>query len=265
MRDSEIEALAQQVLDAYRQNEPPVNLDLIAREERIELIEGDFPEDFHGQIEYLKEFGKFAIYHPRLATARSRGRVRFSICHELGHYFIDEHRRALVAGMTHQSDGFRTKFAVEQQADRFASALLIPQRTIERRLGKERIMTLARILQLARDCDASAQAATFRYVNLAEEPCVAVVARGREVLYSFHSSEAKARGFTFLGNRIVPYQSAVVRAAERADGEIVDGKASTHDWFSLRDYSVDLWEEAVCFANSNVVLCLLSWQDFSAK
>jgi hypothetical protein len=261
VQEHEIETLAETVLDAYRQEEPPVNLELIAKEERIKLVEGDFPDDFHGQIEYLKEFGTFAIYHPRLATARSRGRVRFSICHEFGHYFIEAHRRVLLSGITHHSEGFRTNSPIEIQADRFASALLLPRKAVDLRLGKHRILTLEKILKLAGDCDASAQAAAFRYVNLAEERCVAVVSRDREILYSFHSPEAKARGFAFLGNKLVPHASAALRAAQVEPGEIVQLKTSSHDWFSARDYTDtdDLWEEAVRVGRSSVVLSLLSW------
>ncbi|HEV7514473.1 MAG TPA: ImmA/IrrE family metallo-endopeptidase [Candidatus Acidoferrum sp.] len=265
MEDWQIEVLAQEVLDAYRQNEPPVDLELLAREERIELIEGDFPDEFHGQIEYIREFGKFVIYYPRLATARSRGRVRFSICHEFGHYFIEQHRRMLVSGLTHQSEGFRTKSPVERQADRFASALLFPKRAVEQRMGKDGVLTLGRILDLANRCEGSAQAAAFRYVTLAEEPCIAVVSRGRDVQYSFHSDEAKARGFGFFGNKLVPHACPAARTLGQPPGAIIEGPVSSFDWFSSRRQTADMWEEAVRLGKGETILSILSWRHYTAS
>ncbi len=56
-------------------------------------------------------------------------RARFTQGHELGHYFIDEHRNALLAGAPAHScvaDQPDAERIVEQEADLFASHLLMP-------------------------------------------------------------------------------------------------------------------------------------------
>jgi len=51
------------------------------------------------------------------------------MAHELGHYYIDEHRHALAAGRAaaHRSAcGYESPILAEQEADHFAANLLMP-------------------------------------------------------------------------------------------------------------------------------------------
>ena len=265
MKDHEVELLADEVLDTYREK-APIDLARIAAEEGIELVEGDFGDDFHGRLEFLREVSTFAIYHPRLSTARYPGRVRFSIAHEFGHYFIEEHREGIIHGLFHNSEeSFRSMNPVEHEADTFASALLIPTKALNLAMGRNRILTLEQILNLSRTCDASAQATAFRYARFAEEPCLAIVSSGARILYSFASEDADARGFKMLGNREIPSGSATRKAAESATREIVQGPTETSQWFSARARSAELWEEATRLGSSPLVLTLLSWKDYESE
>lgn len=262
MKDYDVELLAEQVLDTYSQK-APVDLARIAVEEGIELVEGDFGDDFHGRLEFLPAVSTFAIYHPQLITARYPGRVRFSIAHELGHYFIDEHREGIINGLFHNSaESFDSKSSVEHEADTFASALLIPTKALRSAMGRNNILTLEQILDLSRTCDASAQATAFRYVRFAEEPCLAIVSKDARVLYAFASEDADARGFKMLGNREVSPESATRKAAQSTMREIFQGPTSTLQWFSDRGRSAELWEEATRLGSSALVLTLLSWKDY---
>ena len=103
MRVSEIERLASEVLTGWGGKVPPVNVESIAREEGIALAPGSYGEDFCGRIEFHGDVGKFILFHPDLALAPNSARVRFSIGHELGHYFIEHHRDLLMAGRAHNS------------------------------------------------------------------------------------------------------------------------------------------------------------------
>jgi len=87
-----------------------------------------YGDGFDGMLEHRK--GRFHFYCNlnRAAEMTSR-RARFTQAHELGHYFIDEHRNALLNGtpphysIADQPDAQRK---VEQEADLFASHLLMP-------------------------------------------------------------------------------------------------------------------------------------------
>ena len=264
MNDCDIERLADDVVAAYGQSTPPVDLRNIAGEEGIELAEGDYGEDFHGRIEYLSEVEAFAIYHPRLECARYPGRVRFSIAHELGHYFIPAHREVLLTGACHNSDDcFLGGSSVEKEADKFASALLVPSVELRRLVGARKFLTLAQILELADRCQASAQATAFRYTRFTEEPHIAIVSQNGRILYHFASEEAEAIGFRWLGNRNVPMSCATRRAGMApVGGGIVEGASGSENWFSSRRASAELWEEAIRLGTTDLVLTLLSWQDY---
>lgn len=263
MTDRDAEVLVEQVLSAFNER-APVDLLRIASEEGIELLEGDFGDDFHGRLEFLRDLGAFALYHPRLETARYPGRVRFSIAHELGHYFIESHREGIINGLFHNSEeGFCSPSVVEAEADRFASALLIPAKAIKSAMGSRQFLTLAQILALAYRCEASAQATAFRYARFAEEPCIAVVSSASQILYAFASDEADGLGFKRLGISRVPSGSATAQATSSNSSDIFEAATDTTRWFSQRSRTAELWEEAVRLGSSSLVLTLLAWKNYS--
>ena len=264
MTESQAEALADEVLAAFKQTTFPVDLDRIASEEGIKLIEGDFGEDFHGRIEYLPEVETFVIYHPSTMNSPYPQRVRFSIGHELGHYYIPTHRELLIKGMAHYSlEGFKHKNVIERQADVFAAALLIPSRVLRARMGRRGFLSLPQILALADDCRTSAQSTVFRYSRFTKEPHLSFVSEAGKVLFSFPSDEARAIGCGYLRNQDVPDGSPTHRAATTPG--IQESKIDSQMWFPDRGASMNLWEEAIRLGSTNRVLTLLSWVNYSPE
>lgn len=260
MTDAQIETLADEVVAAFGLA-TPIDLEAIAREEGIELAEGDYGEEFHGRIEYLAEVGVFIIYHPCIAPSQYPSRVRFSIAHELGHFYIPQHREILVRGRFHYSqEGFRHKNEIERQADTFAAALLIPTRLLKERMGQRGFLTLTQILTLAADCRSSAQATAFRYTRFTREPHLALVSENGKVLYGFASEEARIWGFGKLRDIPVP-EGAATRKTSTNSG-IQEQKSDVLTWFPHRETTAELWEEAIRLGSSNRVLTLLSWTNY---
>ena len=106
------------------------------------------------------------VRHSELYRSR---RARFTLAHELGHYFIDEHRGALKQGKLglHLSGQELTSanLKLEQEANLFASALLLPEVEFNkawRRRGKG----LADIVGIAELFDVSITCAAIRTVSL---------------------------------------------------------------------------------------------------
>lgn len=98
----------------------------------ISFSYGDYGSAFHGLIEQENK-GFHIFINTRISNAE-HPRSRFTFAHELGHYFIDEHRQALLSGKTpsHPSfSDFRSKNPVELEADYFASSLLLPDSRIK--------------------------------------------------------------------------------------------------------------------------------------
>jgi len=260
LTDVQIERLADEVISAFNLS-TPIDLERIAREENIQLIEGDYGDDFHGRIEYLSEIAAFAIYHPRYGSGQYFARVRFSISHEFGHYYIPYHREHLIGGKSHNSlEEFRHKSIVERQADTFAAALLVPTRLLKAAIGQRGFLSLSQILRLADDCKASAQATAFRYTRFTTEPHLALISENGKVLYAFASEEARAWGFAGLRDFTIPDQSPSMRATNTSG--LMEGKTDTSAWFPGRGKSAELWEEAVQLGKSDRVLTLLSWANY---
>jgi hypothetical protein len=86
-----------------------------------------YGEFFDGLLEFRRSRFHVFVNLSRAGT-RDSPRARFTLGHELGHFFIDEHRNALLAGTSphashcdHESDN-----PVEVEADLFAAHLLLP-------------------------------------------------------------------------------------------------------------------------------------------
>lgn len=259
MTSSQIEHLADEVLTAHNDSVPPVDVFAIARAEGIELAPGNYGDDFSGRIEYHVEVGKFFLFHPELGEARNPPRVRFSVGHELGHYFIDQHRELLIQGAAHNSaSDFICEDRLEREADEFAAALLIPGFAMKRRLAKRPFMTLAEVLRMAGEWQSSATSAAIRYVKFTTEACVAVVSEAGKILFWVSSDDAAAIGFKYLSkDRQVPLGSPTALATSEQCG-IGEGKVGSAGWFPQRSREAELWEEAYPLGNTGRVLTLLA-------
>jgi hypothetical protein len=262
--DFEVEQLADSILQLFRLT-VPVDLGKIAAEEGIELVAGQFGSDFHGRIEYLPDERVFAIYHPEDSGEIFPGRIRFTVAHELGHFFIPEHREILLRDLVHNStEDFRSSRQIEREADRFASALLIPGALLKEKMGRRRFLSLKEISEVAGECRTSLQAAAFRYTQFTGEPYVAIISENQRVLYYFTSEEANALGFGGLGIKTVPAGSPAVHAMQDETGTLHEGETNTEAWFSERSQRADLWEESVNLGYDQRVLTLLSWPNYEA-
>lgn len=200
-RREEIAELAQAVAeehglvrrgDALRSRAGRVEPDAIASAAGISLSFGPYGDAFDGMLEYgagvarrddrrdacrTVSPGRFHIYAnlDRL-TRPDSPRARFTLAHELGHYYIDEHRLALASGRApaHASRSeYESPNAAEQEADHFAAHLLMPP---ERFLSRARAAPpgLAGVLELAEALGVSLTAAAVQYASLDVRPCAVV-------------------------------------------------------------------------------------------
>lgn len=255
-----IEKVADEVRAAYGQKTAPVNLEEIANGESISLVPIEKCAGFHGRIEFLREAASFVIYHPDPNNAPNRKRVRFSIAHELGHYFIEPHRELLVAGKSHNSTpGFICDNALEVEADEFAAALLIPRTHIEQRMQRRPFMTLAEILKMGDEWQSSARSATIRYVRYTGEACMMVVSKQGKLTKQIPSDEAETMGFRFTGLKNLPETSAAARLhADSSKRAVEELHTTAKTWFPFLRGEHDLHEESFRLGDTGYVLSLLS-------
>jgi len=171
-REEEIAVLAEAVREDYSITGPLEAAPLL-RELGITISYGHYDAAFDGMLELRGD--RFHIYCnlDRLEGANTP-RSRFTIGHELGHYFIDEHRNALLRGLVppHGSKcEFESDLLVEREADRFASHLLMPRREFGA-LATRQKPGLPGILTVAEHFKSSVTSVAIRYAQLESVPCV---------------------------------------------------------------------------------------------
>jgi Zn-dependent peptidase ImmA (M78 family) len=118
----------------------------------------------------------------------NEGFKRFSVAHELGHYFLPGHVEAVLRdGDIHESHaGFVSGDRYELEADHFAAGLLMPHQLFTpllRRAGDG----VTAIEHLAGVCQTSLTATAIRYTQCSSEPVAVVISTGASIDYCFMS------------------------------------------------------------------------------
>lgn len=257
-----IEDLANEVHSCYNPSFDTVDLFKVAQNEGILLAPGQYGEKFHGRIEFHRRPSKFFLYYPEPANGKLPGKTRFSIAHELGHYFIPSHYEALLNGKTHNSlSGFICDNKMEKEADEFASILLIPTVALKKRLNQEGFMPLRKILELANYFSASATCAAIRYAKVTREACAVLVSTPEKVLFYTPSREAVMLGFGSLPGKMFPRNSATAEAHKNpAAKEIQSLEGMSDTWHPNARRKTAMWEESFSLGYTNLALTLLAFE-----
>ena len=229
---------AEAILERLRMGSAPINLFEVAASEEPLLIlkSGNYRDRFDGQLEYHRQKNRFILFYntkyDRLAQGGIHPRTRFSIAHELGHYFLDKHHDYLVrGGSTHGSRSeFFSHVLTEREADAFAAALLMPRRLI-RPLVNSGELTLGRINDLAAHFEASNVSTAIQAVRLSDFPCGLVGIRDGLVAWTFLSPSLRDAGcYPRRGSK--PHRVAQARWQGMLEGD---------EDYSQRDGTIGDW------------------------
>ncbi|MFN8153534.1 MAG: ImmA/IrrE family metallo-endopeptidase [Bacteroidia bacterium] len=156
------------------------NPELIAHREGLTFSDGRYGDHFEAMIEYCKSEPDypFHIYlnldqirHPESLRGRS------SFGHELGHYFIPDHRKVLLSGKSLTYDhnyNYIENPVVEQEADCFSANLLMPPTIFREQAEKHRIVGLNSVLRLSNRFDTSMLSTALQYVKMDFYPSVLI-------------------------------------------------------------------------------------------
>lgn len=170
----------------------------LLEEQEITHTFSDYEDAFDGLLEY-----KDARFHVYLNKNRLRSivnpRCRFTVSHELGHFFLDEHRNGLISGRikSHGSfTGFQsTNVVIEVEADHFASHLLMPADIFSQRASKI-ASGMEAIQSLAKSFGTSRSACAVRFVKQEVQPsAVFKWKKNGSLQWKLLSGEFYKRGF----------------------------------------------------------------------
>ena len=207
----------------------------IAAENDI-LVEGHEPEapGMSGCIVFNDD-GVGIIYSKAI---KSSGFQRFTVAHELGHYFIEGHpEEILKSGITHVSKaGFtQGQCSIEIEADHFASGLLMPTDATKKCLQDCQI-GLAGIQELSTESNSSMTAAAIRAAECAPYPMAIVVSQGDEICYGFLSEAFKQLGHLQYPRKGMSLPASATRNFNKTPENIYDrasicSETTLSDWF----------------------------------
>jgi Zn-dependent peptidase ImmA (M78 family) len=187
-RKQEIKAYADMVLAMHPQSDRAFDWASVCKKENIRVFFEDFPEDFDALIVYRKQ--KYSIFvNTKNLDDMPEYRVNFTICHELGHYFLPEHRYKLEReGMMQQQLRPETngRSVEEREADVMASCLMMPAQIIAADFAAQSF-TPAFILEVANRYKVSRDACLMRYVEFGPNPIMLVFSEnGRTDQKAYH-------------------------------------------------------------------------------
>lgn len=256
-----VSARAEEVLRALGMWRLPISPFDICAEEDIELAPGRYGENFDGRIRYLREVDVFALAYEEAGVGRPQGRVNFTIGHELGHYYL--HRDYLLAGHSHGSEAnFRSHDKMEEQADEFAAALLMPLELFRTAVKnyRQHVCVLRELCELAEKFQTSVTSTVRRYCQADIEPCAAVFSRDGVIQWACYSEDMKRLHMGFVPfDQPLPRGSRTSKSAELlTSGGHIEGEVDPSEWFENPWHRGKLWEEAMLLGRDGFVLSYLS-------
>jgi hypothetical protein len=255
---------AEQVAEKLVQDEGlalPIDVLAIAAARNIQVVAK--PASAEGVSGMLIRSGdQFAIAYATHIT--SEGFQRFSIAHELGHYFLEGHPEAVFRqGEVHESRaGFCSPDQFELEADHFAAGLLMPRHLFDAAAGRYSDGMEA-VKGLAADCKTSLTASAIRYGGMADAAIAVVVSHGATVDYCFASgSMRRVRGYRHLKKGAVLPRASLTRDFNQDRENVSLAKEASDDtelnlWFHVDD-EVAATEEVIGLGNYGRTLTVIT-------
>ncbi|MPT35368.1 MAG: ImmA/IrrE family metallo-endopeptidase [Flavobacterium sp.] len=176
---------------ALKFNEKSTPLDIIVKQEGLSVFYDNYERGtFDGMTVYDDD--SFFI-HINIDNGNKEGSVRgrFTLAHELGHYFIDSHRVSLKNGLLqpHPSKTNIKQFnAIEREADYFASCLLMPEEKFKKDIFKKKF-SFNLIDHLCSEYNVSRTACAFRFSDIGNHPIMIIYAENGIVKWTHCSND----------------------------------------------------------------------------
>lgn len=173
----------------------PTDLEAIVQDELLNVFYDDYGDDtFDGLTIFEPSTDEFYI-HINTARGNRRGSAkgRFTLAHELGHYFLPLHRLALMRGamQPHGSINYlidNNSWKLEREADRYASSLLMPERPFVTFIrGKKFNFQL--VCELVDLFKVSISAAVLRFAEIGNHPIMVLYGVDKKIRWVRRSQD----------------------------------------------------------------------------
>jgi Zn-dependent peptidase ImmA (M78 family) len=247
---------AAQLIDSYCVTSAnKLNIEEIAWAEKLAIKEMPL-KNYMGLINFKKNFGIISINSDIVEP----GQRKFTIAHEMGHFFNEKDRLPHLRGCTSDDlNSFKSNKNNEDSANEFAAELLM-YRPWFNEFIKKREVNFELIKELANHFSVSLSAAAIRYSNIGKYPVAVVYSKNGKVAWSaFHDYfpfNYIPKGFT-LNKHSAAFDFFAGKTMQTCSN-LVQAKIWFPNNFKAKD-STYLYEQNVAMPNYNAVLTLL-WQ-----
>ncbi|NTX09274.1 ImmA/IrrE family metallo-endopeptidase [Myxococcus sp. CA056] len=182
-------------------------------------------------------------------------RKRFVVAHELGHLEIHkEHNQAELSLCTEQAISELYDQGAEQEANAFASELLMPA-DLWRKRCEVAHPSINHISSLATEFHTSLTASAIRFAKLSSERCCTVYSQDGNIKWA-----APGPSFGYYIGKDTRLHPATLASDYFRTGSCTEGpeEVDASAWLdSLKVHGQDLWEHSIALSSSRAVISLL--------
>lgn len=149
LREFEIRKMAEELLKKHNLNKIPVDLNAILKAENIKYFERDLTELKLGndtEALLLHSDKESLIVMNTAIEEKYPGRKKFTVAHEIGHFFLHTKKGEPYVAARRDKNNFFNK--EEEEANKFASHLLMPNSFVEEAFFNYRPLTLKNLASL---------------------------------------------------------------------------------------------------------------------
>lgn len=211
------DTIGERIVNQHKIRDLPIDVAQIAKNSGI-IVEpfpnGQVGNGFAGML--LHRGNDFLIFYSD--KIKNIGFQRFTIAHELGHYFIEGHPEAIFDsnGIHKSREPFSSNDRYERQADSFAAGMLMPSELC-RPIIRKYDDGLDAILILADACKTSLMSSAIRYAELSNEKIAIIVSKDGKVIFSNASPTMARSGFFIRHQSSIPSTSLTVKCGRDSD------------------------------------------------
>lgn len=233
LRKKKINKLTAELAVAYSSGNITL-LDKLAKAEDVSICYDDYENAFDGMLLFDQQDFYIHINYAKGNRPDSK-RGRFTLAHELGHFFIDEHRIGLKSGALQPHGSItelKEKDLIELEADYFASCLLMPETKFRNRATLKRTFSLDTIIDLSNFFQSSIVSTVIRFSEIGTHEMMAVFSRNNTVEWYARNKDFPKWPFRFNVHGSVPPTTVAGEFYTKKDSKYTGiENVNADDWF----------------------------------
>jgi len=208
-------------------------LDDIVKFEELNLYIDHYEDAFDGMLVYDEEQFHIHINIDR-GNQIDSSRGRFSLSHELAHYYINEHRIGLQSGLLEPHASFteaNKNDPIELEADYFAGCLLMPFNKLYHFEGVKKF-SLDKLKAISESFKVSLMATTIRYCQTCTHELMVVISENNIVSWYDRNEHFPKWPFRFKVHQKLPPTSVAGEFFTKQDSKFTSiEEVNPDDWF----------------------------------